>query len=399
MSSTSSRISSTSFQSLHSSTPSKISSTSYRPDIKNIELDITIFRARNLVANDGSLFGKKKSSDPYARIFWGGKKCGKTKAIGKTLSPEWNENFKINIESKHMQKLVNGDPTYSVVDIIVFDKDKFSRNDPLGTVSIPLTFMENPSSLPATWYTLGKGKDPYVCKKASGEIELKINVSVDKVTKVMGKVIEKGESIRLNDQFDGTKIPDVLILQSGWDVTRSKKIDPHASAICFDHYLNLLDIASFNEVLSKDGAIFHVSRNKEMAENFNLSFSHVNPAVTYICILVNSFKAKDLDVISDFSCSLINNSVSDDSNQMIAEYTYSKTSPVGKHSAVLMCCFYRYQTSNVWTMRAMGEVLHGKTTNDVVDELQEILHQAISFSEQPPLKHSTGPRAEIVADC
>ena len=90
MSSTSSRMSSTSFQSLNSSTPSKISSTSYRPDIKNIELDITIFRAKNLVANDGSLFGKKKSSDPYVRIFWGGEKCGKTKTIGKTLSPEWN---------------------------------------------------------------------------------------------------------------------------------------------------------------------------------------------------------------------------------------------------------------------------------------------------------------------
>ena len=127
MSSTSSRISLASFQSLHSSTPSKVSSTSYHADIKNIELDITVFRAKNLIANDGSLFGKKKSSDPYVRIFWGGKKCGKTKAIGKTLSPEWNENFKINVESKHMQKLVNWDPSYSVVDVVVFDKDKFRR--------------------------------------------------------------------------------------------------------------------------------------------------------------------------------------------------------------------------------------------------------------------------------
>ena len=399
MSSTSSRISSASFQSLHSSTPSKVSSTSYLPDIKNIELDITVFKARNLMANDGSLFGKKKSSDPYVRIFWGGEKCGKTKAIGKTLSPEWNENFKINIESKHMQKLINGDPRYSVVDVIVFDKDKFSRNDPLGTVSIPLTFIESPTSLPATWYTLGIGKNPYVCKKASGEIELKIVVSVDKATKTVGQILQKDESIRLNDQFYGNQIPDLLTLQTSWDVTKQTKVDPHASAICFDHYLNLIDIASFNEIRTKDGAIFHISRNDESADNINLSFSHVNPSVTFICILVNCFKGKNLDAISDISCALTNDSVTDGNNQTIAEYKHSKTLSIGKHSAVLMCCFYRYQTSNVWTMRAMGEVLRGRTTNQAVDELQNILHKTISFSEQPPLQHSSGPRAEIVVDC
>ena len=407
MSSTSSRLSSASFQSLQSSTPSKVSSTSYRPNIKNIELDITIFRARNLIANDGSLFGKKKSSDPYVRIFWGGEKCGKTKAIGKNLSPEWNENFKINVESKYMQKLVNGDPSYSVVDVIVFDKDKFSKDDPLGTVSIPLTFMENPTSLPATWYTLGKGKDPYVCKKASGEIELKIVVLIDKATKVIGQMIGIGESIRLNDQFYGSQIPDLLTVQTCWEITRKTKIDPHASAICFDHYLNLIDIASINELRTKDGAIFHSNelfkqlqtRNKDSEENINLSFAQVNSSVTYICILVNCFKGKNLDAISNFSCSLMSNSATENDKQIIAEYKHSKSSTTGKHSAVLLCCFYRYQTSNVWTMRAMGNILHGRTTNHAADELQDILHQNISFTEQPPLKHSTGPRADLVVDC
>jgi len=385
--------------SLYSSSSSySLSSSSYGPPIKNIELDITIIQGRNLVPNEGSLFGKKKSSDPYAAIFWGGEKCGKTKKKSKTLFPEWNENFKISVESKYMQQILNGHPSYSMVDIVLFDKDKFSRDDALGTVSIPLTFMDNPTNLPATWYTLQKGKEPHYCKKASGELEIKISVSVDKTDQVPIKMMGKGETIRLNDHFHGKQIPNVLLLQLGWDATDLTKIDPHVSAICFDHYLNLIDIASFKQFQSKDGSIMHALREKQSGETISLYLGKINPAVTYICIVINSYKGKNIDCISEFSCSLEDYADSL-TPHTIATYNFSKSAPMGKHSAILMYCLYRYQTSNVWMVRAVSEAVHGKRTNDVVDALQDILHQTVSFSEQPPLKHSSGPRAELVVEC
>ena len=384
--------------SLYSSSSSySLSSSSNSAPIKNLELDITINQGRNLVPNDGSLFGKKKSSDPYAAIFWGGEKCGKTKKKGKTLFPEWNENFKIKLDSKYMQQVLNGHPSYSMVDIVVFDKDKFSRGDALGTVSIPLTFMDHPTNIPATWYTLQKGKEPYYCKKASGEIEIKVNVLVDKTDKVAAKMMEKGETIRLNDHFPEKQIPNVLLLQLGWASTRLSKIDPHVSAICFDHYLNLIDIASFQQFQSKDGSIMHALREKQSGETISLYLEKINPAITYICIVINSYKGKNIDCISEFSCSLENYADSLTPNT-IAKYNFLKSAPMGKHSAILMCCLYRYQTSNVWMVRAVSEAAHGRRTNDVVDALQDILHQTVSFSEQPPLKHSSGPRAELVVE-
>ena len=56
--------------------------------INGIEIDITLVQGRNLIAKDSKgLFNKKKTSDPYAIIYWGGEKCGKTKTIDKSLNP------------------------------------------------------------------------------------------------------------------------------------------------------------------------------------------------------------------------------------------------------------------------------------------------------------------------
>ena len=69
--------------------------------IQGAEIVINVIKGRNLVAKDSSgLFGKKKSSDPYVKIFFGGKKFGKTRTIDKTLNPEWNETYNIKLGNK-----------------------------------------------------------------------------------------------------------------------------------------------------------------------------------------------------------------------------------------------------------------------------------------------------------
>ena len=54
-------------------------SSTHLPAIQGLEVEISVIRGKDLVAKDSSgVFGKKKSSDPYVKIFFGGKNHGKT---------------------------------------------------------------------------------------------------------------------------------------------------------------------------------------------------------------------------------------------------------------------------------------------------------------------------------
>ena len=135
------------------STSSLQSSTEMASSIHSIQFDLNITRGRNLVANDsGHLFSKKKSSDPYAIAYWGGEERARTKTLDKNLNPEWNGAFKIKAEPKHIQKFLTGDPKYNDMEIVVFDSDKLGKDDPMGTVTIPLNLTSKPTNIPQSWF-------------------------------------------------------------------------------------------------------------------------------------------------------------------------------------------------------------------------------------------------------
>jgi len=376
--------------------------------INGIEIDITLVQGRNLMAKDSKgMFSKKKTSDPYAIIYWGGEKCGKTKTIDKTLNPQWNETFKIKAGSQNMSQLLNGDPKYSVLDIVIFDDDKLSKDETLGTVSLPLNFMDHPTNLPSSWYTLGKGKAPYIAKDVSGELEIKLAVQVERI---QSKVMQKGEAMQLNPQlYDQT-----LTLNIGWDVprgTKPKKVDkvePHASAICFDRSLNLVDIASFKDKRTRDDAIKHCGTGKgllagimkkddltDLGENITFDLDKVSQNVTYVCCVINSFKARDLDLVCKYDFTLFDPKT----KNSIAQCAFSKSTPFGPHSALFMCCIYRDLATKRWMICPIADVAPGIETNDVVDALQKTVHQKLAYSTPAPARHSDGPRAALVVDC
>jgi Ca2+-dependent lipid-binding protein len=87
---------------------------------------INVLKAKNLMSADSG-----GTSDPYVRIHVGieianGKK---TKVIKKTLNPEWNEHFEIQIREKQRKDMIT---------IEVFDKDVIGKDDSLGKISIAL---------------------------------------------------------------------------------------------------------------------------------------------------------------------------------------------------------------------------------------------------------------------
>ena len=67
--------------------------------VVGVEIDCTVVAGRGLVAKDRSLLGKK-SSDPYVVISCGKRRLGTTKVVNKSLSPVWDQAFKLNLNAK-----------------------------------------------------------------------------------------------------------------------------------------------------------------------------------------------------------------------------------------------------------------------------------------------------------
>eukprot|EP00124_Ichthyophonus_hoferi_P001337 Ihof_evm12s66 gene=Ihof_evmTU12s66 len=86
---------------------------------------LTVIEGRDLKAMDAG-----NSSDPYVKIYINGKNVGKTTTQKKTLSPQWNQEFSIDVEDLDMIKLH------------VFDWDMVGTDDDMGTATIQTPLKE-----------------------------------------------------------------------------------------------------------------------------------------------------------------------------------------------------------------------------------------------------------------
>lgn len=98
-------------------------------------LHISIIQARDLRAADFN------NSDPFVSINCNRRQT-KTKVIMKTLDPEWNEHFEIDIT----------DP-FHIIKVIVYDWDRFSSNDFLGQFIFPIADLADGKKV-RKWYKL-----------------------------------------------------------------------------------------------------------------------------------------------------------------------------------------------------------------------------------------------------
>lgn len=107
-------------------------------------LVVRVIDAQQLLAAD-----KGGTSDPYVKIRVG-TVTQKTKTIKKCLNPKWEETFKFRVSNPSTAKLV----------VEVFDHDTFSKDDPLGSVSISLNTLEQGVELVKVYNLTGvpKGK-------------------------------------------------------------------------------------------------------------------------------------------------------------------------------------------------------------------------------------------------
>jgi hypothetical protein len=89
-------------------------------------LHLSVIKAKDLIAADSG-----GTSDPYVRIHVGKEIANgrKTRVVKKTLNPEWNEQFEINIRESQRKETVT---------IEVFDKDVIGKDDSLGKFTFQL---------------------------------------------------------------------------------------------------------------------------------------------------------------------------------------------------------------------------------------------------------------------
>lgn len=204
-------------------------------------------------------------------------------------------------------------------------------------------------------------------------------------------IMRKGGTIRVSDYVPGGAIPENVSFGLAWDVTKGVNIDLDASAILCDANMQVRDIVYFKQLESKDGSIRHCGDEREGDESgddeiINICLGRVNHEIKYIGFIVNSYSGQELDDVDEASCHLFDPKTKFD----IAKYTLSNCKEVDRHTALVMGCLYRGETSTDWYLRIISLPSQGKTAHQNVDDLQAYL---LCNPPQVPVSH---PEDEII---
>uniref|UniRef100_A0A8C4X5X6 Synaptotagmin-7 n=1 Tax=Erpetoichthys calabaricus TaxID=27687 RepID=A0A8C4X5X6_ERPCA len=173
-------------------------------------LTVKILKAQELPAKDFS-----GTSDPFVKIYLLPDKKHKleTKVKRKNLNPHWNETF-----------LFEGFPYEKVVQrtlyLQVLDYDRFSRNDPIGEVSIPLNKVDL-----AHMQTFWKELKP--CSDGSGSRgELLLSLCYNPTANTITVNIIKARNLKAMD-IGGTSDPYVKV----WLMHKDKRVEKKKTVV------------------------------------------------------------------------------------------------------------------------------------------------------------------------
>ncbi|XP_051167354.1 synaptotagmin-7 isoform X2 [Leptopilina boulardi] len=197
-------------------------------DFQNTNLIVKIIQGKDLPAKDLS-----GTSDPYVRVTLLPNKKDRldTKMRRRTLHPKWNET--LYFEGFTIQKLQN-----RVLHLHVFDYDRFSRDDSIGEVFMPLCQVDL-SEKPTFWRAL---KPP--AKDKCGEIQ--IALCYHPSNSLLTIQLIKARNLKAKD-INGKSDPYVKV----WLYVAEKKIEKKKTPI-FKCTLNPVFNETFNFDLTWD---------------------------------------------------------------------------------------------------------------------------------------------------
>lgn len=214
----------------------------HRPVLAGLVVGVEIIQGKDLVPKDRNLMGKKKSSDPYIKVFGGKTPLGRTKTIQKSLNPVWNEKFELILgadDANYILKMSGG----VQMEFRIFDEDKRTEDDPMGTVFVPLRPLE-PST--TDWYPVTKGSGPFFCKDATGQIEIRITITARQMMDV-----QRGNAHHLT--FNRIQVG------LSWDVENGQHIDLDSSCVAVDRQGNILldETVYYGNLTNSNASLVH----------------------------------------------------------------------------------------------------------------------------------------------
>ena len=87
-------------------------------NLAGLTIKLKIPQAKDLVAKDKSMFGKKTGSDPFIRIHVNGRQVGYTSTIKKTVNPEWNYTGEFHFGAEEVDGMLKNNRP---IELCIFD--------------------------------------------------------------------------------------------------------------------------------------------------------------------------------------------------------------------------------------------------------------------------------------
>merc|ERR1719223_261582 len=136
--------------------------------VQFLEVRIKVLKGRNLVAKDTNIFGKPTTSNPYVKIYHKNHYVGETSIVWKTLDPEWtNEQFHLPVIKRALSRCNH-------LELNIIDRNKFSSDDPMGAVMVPIP--KDLNIKVSKWYKVGNGSRPFHCPDPSGDLQVEVEL-------------------------------------------------------------------------------------------------------------------------------------------------------------------------------------------------------------------------------
>jgi tellurium resistance protein TerZ len=192
--------------------------------------------------------------------------------------------------------------------------------------------------------------------------------------------LTKGQRINLKKE-NGNTLQDVCvginwgaIEKKGWLGGRSKEaVDLDASCALYDDNKKLLDVVYFGSLKSKDNSITHSGDDltgdmdgDDGLDNeiITVNFSKLNPSVSHIAFVLNSFRGHDFGTIP-FASIRIYEGTPTRVNEVFATYDIANGSSFSGHVSMVMGIFYK--KNGEWKFNAIGEPTKDKKLEQTIN--------------------------------
>jgi len=198
--------------------------------------------------------------------------------------------------------------------------------------------------------------------------------------------LQKGQRINL-EKSNGSKLQNVCV-GINWGAIEKKgmfgfgkskeAVDLDASCALFDDTKKRLDVVYFGNLKSKDGSILHSGddRTGDMGgddgldnEVLTLDFSRLNPSVTYVAFVLNSFKGQDFGTIP-FASIRIYEGTPKRVNEVFATFDIANGPGFSGHVSMVMGVFYK--KNGEWKFNAVGEPTKDKKLEETINTVAQM---------------------------